>query len=461
MNKSLPNRNSSTQFINVVPINPLVSSCDIKVLYVGKNRNKSYFSKAVVEKMASTLPNIPIVGEYLEYQEDYNDHGQEMVIDSDGVKFIRRTTPCGVIPSDTKIAWQTFTDADGIEREYLMCQGYLWTGRYPETERILKKGNGQSMELDQASMKGNWAQLPNEDDEYFIVDEAIFSALCVLGEDVEPCFEGANVTAPTNILYSLDKDDFTIKMSQFMLDLKDALSSKEGGEKMAKENKTVDSELGQDAEIPAVENPSTIVEEFAEEEMCADCNKPVADCVCDPEKKEDMPPADSVAKEEPKEEPEEVENEEDPVEDEEDKKAKYNLEEVVEYTELVVEYTELKTKYDALVESNSTMETELFALREVKNSIDIKEKNEMISQFCMLDEEDLKDVKENIATYSLNEIESKLSVIAVRKKVNFNLDNNPETESIMEKPIVSFNAETTDNTPMWLRAVDNLRKNCN
>ena len=384
-----------------------------------------------------------------------------MVIDSNGVKFIRRTTPCGVVPADTKIAWKNFMDEDEVEREYLMCQGYLWTGRYPETNRILEKGNGQSMELDQNSMKGNWAQLPNEEEEYFIVDEAIFSALCVLGEDVEPCFEGANVTAPTNILYSLDKDDFTIKMSQFMLDLKDALNSEEGGEKMTKPNETVNSELGQDVETPVVETATTNVEEFAANDICSVCKKPVADCVCDPKKK-DEPQADNAVKEDPKkkeadngetgkEADTEKPTDETPVED---KKGKYNLEEVVEYTEL-------KTKYDALVESNSTMETELFALRELKISIDTKEKDEMISQFCMLDEEDLKDVKENIATYSLSEIESKLSVIAVRKKVNFNLDSNPEIESNIEKPIVSFNTETVDNTPTWLKAVDNYKKSCN
>lgn len=460
MNKSIPSRNTDTQFINIVPINPLISLCDIKVMYAGKNRNKSYFRKDVVEKMANSLPNIPIVGEYLEYQEDYNDHGNEMIIDSNGVKFTKRTIPCGVVPSDTKIAWKNFIDDDGVEREYLMCQGYLWTGRYPETERILSKGNGQSMEIDQGTMKGNWAQLPNEEEEYFIVDEAIFSALCVLGEDIEPCFEGANVTTPTNILYSLDKDDFTIKMSQFMLDLKDALSSKEGGEKMSNVNETVNSELGQDIETPIVENTTTNVEDFAANDVCADCKKPIGECVCDPEKKKNVPQTDNAADEEDSNKTENEETEkpevETPVEEEEeeDKKTKYNLEEVTEYIEL-------KAKYDALVESNSAMETELFSLRELKTSIDIKEKNEMISKFCMLDEEDLKDVKENIATYSLNEIESKLSVIAVRKKVNFNLDSNLETESNIEKPIVSFNVETIDNTPMWLRAVDNLRKNCN
>jgi len=37
----------SPEFINLQPldINPLMSSCEIKVFYLGKNRNRSYISK--------------------------------------------------------------------------------------------------------------------------------------------------------------------------------------------------------------------------------------------------------------------------------------------------------------------------------------------------------------------------------------------------------------------------------
>jgi hypothetical protein len=40
---------SSPEFINLQPldINPLMSSCEIKVLYIGENRNRSYISKEV------------------------------------------------------------------------------------------------------------------------------------------------------------------------------------------------------------------------------------------------------------------------------------------------------------------------------------------------------------------------------------------------------------------------------
>jgi hypothetical protein len=48
-----------------------------------------------------------------------------------------------------------------VEREYLMTEGYLWTGQYPECQRIIDKGNNQSMELDEKSINGSWTKNSN------------------------------------------------------------------------------------------------------------------------------------------------------------------------------------------------------------------------------------------------------------------------------------------------------------
>ena len=34
----------SPEFINITSVSPLVSKCEVKVLYVGENRNRSYIS---------------------------------------------------------------------------------------------------------------------------------------------------------------------------------------------------------------------------------------------------------------------------------------------------------------------------------------------------------------------------------------------------------------------------------
>ena len=53
----------SPEFINLKPldINPLMSSCEIKVLYLGENRNRSYINEEVATEMAKTLRGAPIV----------------------------------------------------------------------------------------------------------------------------------------------------------------------------------------------------------------------------------------------------------------------------------------------------------------------------------------------------------------------------------------------------------------
>ena len=62
------------EFINITPINPLISKCQIKVCYVGEepNRNGSIITKEVARGMANSLPGSPIVGFFNEdkYCED-------------------------------------------------------------------------------------------------------------------------------------------------------------------------------------------------------------------------------------------------------------------------------------------------------------------------------------------------------------------------------------------------------
>ena len=198
------------EFLNINSINPLVSKCEIKVLYVGENRNRSFISKEVAIEMAQTLPGCPIVGYYIENKEDFGDHGEQIIIDGEGVKFKKLTKPYGFVAPDSKIWFQEFQDTDEFGnttiREYLMTEGYLWTGQYEECKRVIDNGNPQSMELDEKTLKGHWSTNTNKGVEFFIINDAMFSKLCILGEDVEPCFEGASVTAP-DISSKFSKDD--------------------------------------------------------------------------------------------------------------------------------------------------------------------------------------------------------------------------------------------------------------
>ena len=474
MNRSIP-KGSHLEFVNIQPLNPLISKCEIKVLYTGKNRNRSFISKEVATKMANSLPGTPIVGQYFYQTGDFGDHGEEeLVIDDKGIRFVKSTVPYGFVATDAKVWWQNFIDKDGVEREYLLTEGYLWTGRYPDCKRIIEKGNHQSMELDRDSLVGEWSKISgewskfeNDEHEYFIISDAVFSALCILGEDVEPCFEGANITKKGGIMYSLDRDEFKEKMLDFMADLKDALNNLEykGGKQVENlNNPTIETPVVETPEAEAITEPvaeETVVEGVVETPESIEG----AEAAEGEESSEGVEEDFAKKKEEEGEANEEGSNSEDKKEsnseeDGEEKKKNYSLEEVVEYQELLTKYAELEGQFNAIIEELNSIKPEYNKLKEKAIEAEEKAKEDMINSFYMLSEEDKAEVIANKANFSLEDIEAKLSVICVRKKVNFDLEDSSKNEDNTETPITTFNVgDSHDATPAWLRAVDAVAKN--
>lgn len=150
------------------------------------------------------------------------------------------------------------------------------------------------------------------------------------------------------------------------------------------------------------------------------------------------------------------------------KKKKYSLDEIPEYTELQTQFSdlqtkfsELETKYNALVSENESLKNDNATLVEFKNQSERKEKEEMINSFYMLSDEDKKDVIENIDTYSLNDIEAKLSIICVRNKVSFDLDENKNHQGPTTYNLNGADNDDDADTPAWIKAVLETAKNKN
>ena len=479
----------SPEFINLQPmdINPLMSKCDVKVLYIGQNRNRSSITKQVATEMSKTLRGCPIVGYYIEKKEDFGDHGDQVIIDGEGIKFNKLTKPYGFVAPDARVWFQFFEDQDEFGntcvREYLMTEGYLWTGQFEECQRVLENSNPQSMELDEKTLKGYWSTDNNKGVDFFIINDAVFSKLCILGDDVEPCFEGANVSAP-NLSSQFSKDDeFTKSLFTMMSELKFALNNSEGGKPMHNE---IQNELDNNVASTSFENqdnveapvtqfdesgeagtgdssdsqtsaedgvPEASTEEEGEAVVLTASEPPVNDeekVLEDDAKVSSKKKPEEFAKEKDKEEKSETEKSEDNTEDEdkkedfackedEDKKDKFSLEQ---------QLAELQTQFAALQAENA----ELLAF---KQKVEEKEKDELIASFYMLSDEDKKDVIDNKANYSLKEIKAELSMICVDKKVNFNLEN---AASVEEAPVTfNLNSHQADTLPAWLRAVEATR----
>ncbi len=463
----------SPEFINLQPleINPLMSSCEIKVLYLGENRNHSYITKDVATEMAKTLRGAPIVGYYKEEKDDFADHGERMIFDDEGIKFECLTRPYGFVAPDAKVWFQKFDDVDEFgnttTREYLMTTGYLWTGQYEECKSVVEGGKPQSMELDEESLEGHWSTNSKTGMDFFIINDAIFSKLCILGEDVEPCFEGSSITAPeVSKTFTKMDDNFKKTLYAMMQDLKFAL---EGGQKMiideaetkVTESEVVETEAEITAEETSIETEATVEEETTLETEESSEDKDTEDqsvlaendnSIEDQSSQENFTKADDKDEEEESKDANDSKEDSESEEDDEDKEYKcgesgkkeksYSLLET-ELAETKAAYADLEQKYQVLVE--------------FKKQIDNEKKDALINSFYMLSDEDKADVIENKSNYSLDEIESKLSVICVRKRVNFDLEDTSKKEEVVEN-VTTYNINDVEpTTPAWIAAIKNTK----
>lgn len=432
MYTSIPIENS-VELINIREDNPNVSYCQIKVLYVGDNRNHTNISKEVAWKMGSKLPGSPIVGYYNFDSQDFEEHNRDIQINDNGTfALIDMTKPYGYIDSQAKVWFQKFQDADGVIREYLMTEGQIWTGIYPESQRIIEKGNNQSMEL--GKVQGSWTGSNNSNERFFIINEAVIDKLCILGENFEPCFEGAQIMS-----------EFALgQITQLRQNIYTLLDNIKGGlaNQMA-ENKNLNNEP--ENQIVEPDNSYAKNKENEEPEKNQDQNKTTNE-------------PDDSKKNQKSEDNSEQENKD---ENEDKKKKEYNLSEITEYVELKAKYDNLATDFAVLKKTNEDLTAEIEPLRDFKLKADRKSKEDIISKFFMLSDEDKKDVSENIDKYSLEDIESKLSVIAFRKKVNFDLDPDNASKKDDSAP-TSFNLnniakqEDTNALPDWVKAVKGM-----
>lgn len=312
-----------------------------------------------------------------------------------------------------------------MEREYYCTYGVLWTGAYPESERVLEGKNGHSMELDPKTFKGTFTTKNGK--KCFAVSEASFLALCILGENVEPCFEGGKfegIDVETD--FSLIKKEF----QEMMTSLKNYQYN--GGDVMDKRNirnfavaiddmrsqlyKQLDEKFNYyciaKINIGDVMNSVVIVSwdhgyndeyyrfDFSvmQDIVTVDLESMVRVYILDVTEEEkatlsvtNMSLGGNI-----------VDKETTKVE------ATVATEPVVN-----IEFTKAIEEKDATISQQST---ELAELREYKLAVERKEKQTLIDKYTMIADDDKKEYLTNIDKYTLADIEAKLAVQLVNSK---------------------------------------------
>lgn len=161
---------------NLEKYNEVLSKGRCRIFYKYGNRNGTYITDNFAEELLSSLPYSPVKGIY-EY-DDYTDHGTRR---SEGRIY-------GIVPENPNISWESHVDEDGVERLYACADVLIFTALYKEAAEII--GKSQSMELYEPSL--SYHQEIIDGQKWIVFDKGCFLGLQVLGEDVEPCFEGAS-----------------------------------------------------------------------------------------------------------------------------------------------------------------------------------------------------------------------------------------------------------------------------
>lgn len=172
-------------------LNEQFALVDILLCYAGRNRNRTILRKQDIDRNLPSLYGCPIIAERVikdDGSEDFGTHGGRIIIDGNGIKYEQTTHALGFITRDAidSAEWVSMTEKNGhTKHEYLKLSGcVIWHERFEEAKDLLEKDYPQSMEI---SIK----DYEYDDEGYLVIKDFVFTAACVLGSDVEPCFESA------------------------------------------------------------------------------------------------------------------------------------------------------------------------------------------------------------------------------------------------------------------------------
>lgn len=435
--------------LQATDISPFMSFATVKVLYVGENRNGSKIDRQTAESMGKTLRGAPIVGFYDVDKRDFRTHEGIEVTYKDG-KLVSQyeTKPYGFIPTDAKVWFKDFQEGDEV-RTYMLTTCYLWTHQYPEAAKVATEGAGQSMELDHGSVRGEWDWDADNGLGLYIINDATISKLCILGDDVEPCFEGASIvgenfgtsyaledlTNTVGYMFSLVRKGNASVASPDTNAVMITSSENEKGDGSVSSTFSVtggDNDDNSNGDGGSGDNDSSGAGTFAaddEASAVSDGNNGV-----DTSHNADSGDYASQAG------------------------AVFTVS-AGEYETLRAAYNELRTEFEQLQESVTPMREELESLRELRQRYDHEERMRVITKYSsLLTEEELAPFMESVDTYDVDTLNSKLSVLYVTNHVTTNSAKSDDMAITFSMSREGFSSDMASGLFNALRDAENNRR---
>lgn len=349
--------------------NPNLGRLKVRVFTKYGNRNGSYITDAVAEQLIQSIYKrpTPVVGFFDPETQEWASHTGPLLANSYG--YVRDF-----------IGWETYTDTDGVAREYAVFTVDMFIGYYEEAQKVL--GQNQSMELDPQSITGDWALIG--DTEYYVYKTAEMLGFCIIGNH-EPCFSVSAFFSKQDNEYQSQFDKFSSLLTDLKAQVEEAERINQGGEQQMDEFTVENPQVQEEV----VETP--IVEEFqAEEEVKTSESTPN------------------------------------------------------EFDVLQQQFNELQARYDALVSDNATVQEHMTELETNYNAAiadlehlraenaqfqatiqeyanqalaaENERKNVLVNKYTnLLTEEEITSIRETVNDFSYDELESKLAVIYANK----------------------------------------------
>ena len=211
--------------VDIENINPSFAKAKLRVAYHGENRNKSYITKETFQNAIPSAFNCPIVANFIEEKGDFGSHDIEIKKDDKGeYKIANLTQPIGFIPESANFWWEECVEENGDKKEYLWFDVILWRRQEAFECIVNKEFVKHSMEIsvvDGSTKNG-----------LFYINDFYFTAFCLLGEDVEPCYESSALMFANKC----EQAEFTASCQEMFKDFKESLAFDDKNKKKEKED---------------------------------------------------------------------------------------------------------------------------------------------------------------------------------------------------------------------------------
>lgn len=202
----------SSALENFKELNSSFDTAVLRIAYTGANKNGSFISKETFERCVKSMYNCPVVCNYNRDDDSIGGHDVEIVsTDDGGLRFVNVTEPIGVIPESADAFFETVEEGDGTTHEYLCTPVILW--KRQEAYRKIKNDGIESQSMEISVKDGAFDRKAG----VYVIKDFEFTAFCLLGDNVAPCFESAALE-----VFSLDK--FKSQMAEMMNEFKETFA---------------------------------------------------------------------------------------------------------------------------------------------------------------------------------------------------------------------------------------------